>query len=109
LLHHWLEADLLVFFSVDLEHGGDLDGIVQLSAQASVLGGAALGGFNTCVKPPDGTCIQSSSTAVHSLALNDPQSQNAEPIARVWPQFVQFVEQYLAINQSFHVYHKEWH
>lgn len=54
-IHYDLEANNVVFFSIDLEHGGDYAGIMQLSSVAFNLDGEELGNFNQFVKPPTGS------------------------------------------------------
>ena len=95
IIHHELQAGNMVFFSVDLEHGGQWAGILQLSAQAFLLDGTILGEFNKYVKPPENAHVPASLTSTHGLTQHSDQIKNANPIEFVWPQFVGFVEQYL--------------
>jgi len=88
-----LDAGRCVFFSIDLEHGGDKGGILQLSVEAFTRVGDRLGEpFNAYIKPPAGATIPRAQTEVHGLSLSDPRIQNAAPIEQVWPQFTNYIE-----------------
>ena len=93
IAHELLQADRCVFFSIDLEHGGDRAGILQLSAEAFSKNGERLGDtFDEYVKPPAGAPIPATQTAVHGLSLADRRIQNADTIEQVWPRFVAYIE-----------------
>ena len=94
-IHHDLTANNVVFFSIDLEHGGDWAGILQLSSVAFTLDGTELETFNEYVKPPTGAIIPDAQSEVNHLSQQSAAIQNAQPIAYVWPQFVEYVERQL--------------
>ena len=92
----------LVFFSIDLEHGGDFAGILQLSAEAFVVDSSGRTGkrldlFNEFVKPPSGCIfIPDSLSDKHGLTLQTQELQSAKLLPQVWGRFVTFVESLLA-------------
>ena len=93
IAHELIQADRCVFFSIDLEHGGDRAGILQLSVEAFSKDGGRLGDtFDEYVKPPAGAPIPATQTAVHGLSLADQRIQNADTIEQVWPRFVAYIE-----------------
>ena len=73
IIHHELAAGNIVFFSIDLEHGGSWAGILQLSAQAFLQDGTILGEFNRFVKPPEGAHVPASLTGTHGLTQHSNQ------------------------------------
>jgi hypothetical protein len=78
---------------VDLGHGGESCGILQLSCEALLdPSGRRLGEFNEYVKPPADSVIRTGSALAHMLTLSDPRIANAESILVVWPKLVTFVE-----------------
>jgi hypothetical protein len=86
-------TDRCVFFSIDLEHGGDNAGILELSVEAFTRVGEKLGEpFDMYVKPPDRSSIPAALSNVHGLTLDDPRIKNASGIHDVWPQFKQYIE-----------------
>jgi hypothetical protein len=95
-----LNADRCVFFSIDLEHGGDKAGILQLSMEAFTIDKKRLGEpfdrlgepFDMYVKPPAGSTIPTAMTKVHGLSLSDLRIKNADGIEVVWPKFKQYIE-----------------
>jgi hypothetical protein len=88
-----LNGDRCVFFSIDLEHGGDKAGILQLSMEAFTRVGEKLGEpFNMYIKPATGSSIPRAMTDVHGLSISDPRIQSASGILDVWPQFKQYIE-----------------
>jgi hypothetical protein len=88
-----LNAGRCVFFSIDLEHGGDKAGILQLSVEAFTRDGERLGEpFNLHVKPPAGSSIPTAMTDVHGLSVSDPRIKSASGILDVWPKFKQYIE-----------------
>ena len=93
IAHEHLQAGQCVFFSIDLEHGGDRAGILQLSVETFNEKGERLTDtFDEYVKPPAGAPIPATQTALTGLSLTDPRIQNADTIQQVWPRFVSYIE-----------------
>lgn len=87
LLHDDLLAGNCVFFSIDLETGGENCGIVQLSAVAFKLDGTLLGEYNSYVKPPDGSIRNQNAMEVTGLGPRDPRISSAKPLQEVRADF----------------------
>ena len=72
IAHDDLVQDKVIFFSVDLEHGGKNSGILQLSVFACDKSGNVIGEFDSHVKHSKNTCITEESSKVHGLSLSHP-------------------------------------
>ena len=49
--HNIISSEQILYFSLDLEHAGEVVGIVQLSTVCHTLDGVVLGEFNKFIKP----------------------------------------------------------
>jgi hypothetical protein len=124
--HHLLEGKKLVFFSLDLETGGENCGIIQLSVEI-VRGEIRRGGktaakdtfatiqrgeavfhqdscpagtlFNEYVKPRD-DAEWNMAGAVHGLSATHPSIVAARGISDVWRSFSLFVEKSLSADEE---------
>ena len=89
IAHDDLVQDKVIFFSANVNHGGNNSGIYQLSVVACDKSGNVIGEFNKHVKPLKNTCITEESTRVHGLSLPHPKIRNADHILHVghdlWP------------------------
>ena len=95
IAHEWIQNKKVVFFSIDLEHGGERAGILQLSSIAFDQDGEKLDVFSSYIKPPKPEEITDESTQVHGLGPGSPEIRDAQPIDVVWPNFVEHVEDLL--------------
>jgi hypothetical protein len=94
--HDDLMNDKCVFFSVDVETGGEHCGIVQISAvEIHFSYDGTDYEFDMYVNPGPGAKWDSTCTSVTGLSPNDNRIQNAGSIETVWPQFVEFIESQL--------------
>ena len=85
-----------VMVHVDLEHGGEGCGILQLSAvMVDMTNKNQLGQFDQYVNPGPGAVCSSNATAVHGLTAARECIQKARGIVDVWRDFVTFVESHL--------------
>jgi hypothetical protein len=86
-----------VLFHVDLEHGGDYCGVLQLSVVAyDPKETKIIGEFNEYVKPPASAIWSDHASLVHGIYENDERIKTAEGIKEVWKRFVLFIECHLA-------------
>lgn len=90
--HEDLNKSNCVFLSLDLEHGGEKCGIVQLSVVAFDQSYTVLGEFDTYVKPDCDASDWSDHSVINPL---DERIQNAPKLEEAWPLFVNFVEGHL--------------
>ena len=85
----------IVYFSLDMETGGPVFGILQFSIVAVSMDGTVIDTFNEYVKPPEMDIWLSSATEVSGLHKNHPSIWSAKPIEEVWPRFEQFIKKQL--------------
>jgi hypothetical protein len=82
-----------IIFHVDLEHGGDACGVIQLSVVAyDPTGHKVVGEFNDYIKPPTNAFWSSHASAVHGIYPTDIRILSAMGIKEVWKRFVSFIE-----------------
>jgi hypothetical protein len=85
-----------MIFHVDLEHGGDDCGILQLSVTPyDPTEAKVIGEFDQYIKPPANAVWSDRASEVHGIYPSDGRILNALAIKEVWLQFVLFIEQYL--------------
>lgn len=86
-----------IIFHVDLEHGGDACGVIQLSVVAYVPSAEAkiIGGFDEYIKPPANAVWSDHASDVHGIYPTDARITSALGIAEVWKRFVTFIEGHL--------------
>jgi len=86
----------VMIFHVDLEHGGDACGVLQLSVVAyDAKEIKAVGEFDEYIKPPANAVWSSHASDVHGIFPNDIRITSAFEIKEVWERFVSFVEGFL--------------
>jgi hypothetical protein len=82
-----------MIFHVDLEHGGDACGVLQLSAVAyDPTYIKVVGEFVKNIRPPANAVWSSHASDVHGIYPNDIRITSAFEIKDVWEQFVSFIE-----------------
>jgi hypothetical protein len=85
-----------IIFHVDLEHGGDACGVLQLSVVAyDPTGRQVVGEFDYYIKPPANALWSSHASAIHGLYATDIRITSAMALEEVWQKFVSFIEQLL--------------
>jgi hypothetical protein len=86
-----------IIFHVDLEHGGDACGVLQLSVVAYDPSAEAkiIGEFDEYIKPPANAVWSDHASDVHGIYPTDARITSALGIAEVWKRFVTFIEGHL--------------
>jgi hypothetical protein len=82
-----------MIFHVDLEHGGDACGVLQLPVVAcDPTYVKVVGEFDEYIKPPANVVWSSHASDVHGIYPNGVRITSALEIKEVWEQFVSFIE-----------------
>ena len=86
----------VVYVHVDVEDGGPMCGLLQISAVILDADLNQIGQFNEFVKPPDNAIWNEvGANESHGYHKDHPSIVNAMPINLVWPRFCQFVERHI--------------
>jgi len=93
--NEWFVTNSVVLFSLDMEHGGPVAGILQLSCIAFCPDGNELGKFDKFILPVKNSIISQESSKIHGISLNSLHLKNAQPLKIVWKAFVEFIESFL--------------
>ncbi len=111
IAHKHLEAGEVAFLSFDVETGGELCGIVQISCQIFCFALPASSTsssqtittnedlFNKYVRPQEGAIWSQYAINVHGITPSDPRIQGADTIEDVWRYFCEFVDQRVRDNE----------
>jgi hypothetical protein len=82
-----------IIFHVELEHGGDACGALQLSVVAyDPKDAKVVGEFNKCIKLPANAVWSYHASEVHGIYPTDDRIASAMGITEVWKEFVLFIE-----------------
>ena len=110
IAHHDLNANNVVFCSLDLETGGEYVGIIQLSAEISRRNPVdplkldyirEPETFNMYVRPPDGTYWnEEACRRSHGLTPQSPQIQSASPFISVWTHFCDWIARHVGPDEK---------
>jgi hypothetical protein len=97
ITHDDLAGLTSILFHVDLEHGGDYCGVLQISVVAYNPSEAkVIGEFDEYIKPPANATWSDHASEVHGIYPNDVRITSAMGIVEVWKRFVLFIEGHLA-------------
>ena len=112
IAHKYMHRDL-VYFSFDIEHGGDDCGILQIACQVFRIDGSKNDKnsnswvvevedrvFNEYVKPPTNAKWDDRLNSIHGLHNLHPKIVNANSIEVVWTNFVSYINSHLGTNQK---------
>jgi hypothetical protein len=90
-----------IIFHVNLKHGGDACGVLQLSVVVyDPTGHKVVGKFDEYIKPPDNAFWSSHASDIHGLYSNDVRITLAGTIIEVWKRFVSFIEGFLDVGSK---------
>ncbi len=108
IAHYHIQAGNTVFFSFDVETGGDLCGIIQMLGQIfwtknqgsnPETKSSADDIFNEYVKPPHGAFWSQNAINIHGITPDSPKIQNASSIEEVWGEFCSFINRRIKSNE----------
>ncbi len=117
IAHHTLNNHLCQFLSIDIETGGDMAGIIQLSAEITQMKLVSMGKKLGCDKAVDcchcpntfNKYIQlgcapaywaQSSIDVHGILPTDPRITGADDICTVWFQFLVWLSEHTSAVET---------
>ena len=99
---HFYMHRRIVYVSLDLEHGGESCGIVQLSCQlfrlrkdtiqSKLVGEVENITFNEFVQPPKDAIWSENACKCHGLSAQHQCIVDADPISVVWKKFIEFLD-----------------
>ena len=105
IAHHYMTKNRLVFVSFDIETGGELCGIIQISAEIFRFekdGTPSIEKetFDEYVKPPsDAYWNETACRQTHGLHADHPNIKEASSLSDVWKQFELYIDRHVGKKQ----------
>ena len=96
IAHDDIKSKRIVYIHIDVEDGGPMCGLLQISFVVLDADYKELGRFNEFVKPPiNAIWNEQACKETHNYHKEHPKIVNAQPIEVVWPKMVAEVERHL--------------